>query len=182
MAKIGLKNIRYAILTENGDTASYDGAKSFGKAIECKVSIESNSAELYADDALAESDYSFKKGTVTLGVDDDAVFAEILGHEISEDGEVIRKDTDTAPYVGIGRILTKVISGVRSYKVEFLNKVKFAEPEQEDKTKGESLEFSTPSIEGTVSTLADGSWSKSKTFSEYSEASTYLDSLMEVSE
>lgn len=177
MAKIGLKNIKYSVLDEKDEVTT---AKSFGKAVSCKVSIETNSAELYADDAIAESDNSFNKGTITLGIDedDDTVFAEILGHTISELGEVVRKANDIAPYVAIGRILTKVVNGVRKYKVEFLSKVKFKEPSQEDKTKGESIEFSTPEVEGTILTLADETWSKAQTFNTYTEAETYLNGLL----
>lgn len=183
MAKIGLNNFKYSKLTEAEDgTASYAGAKTLGKAIDCKVSIEKYEAELYADDTLAESDNTFKKGTITLTIDedDDTVFAELLGHEVGEDGEMIRKDTDVAPYFGVGRILTKVVNGVYKYKVEFLPKVKFSEPEQEEQTKGDSIEFKTPSVEGTVNKLADGVWSKAKTFTTKEEAITYLDGLMKI--
>lgn len=182
MAKIGLNNFKYSVLTEaeNG-TPSYAGAKSLGKAVDCKVAIENYTAELYADDTLAESDYTFKKGTVTLTIDedDDTVFAELLGHKVdAESSEMVRKDTDVAPYVGVGRILTKIVNGVYKYKVEFLPKVKFSEPAQEETTKGDSIEFKTPTIEGTVSKLVDGTWSKSKTFTDKAEAVTYLDGLM----
>ena len=181
MAKIGLNNFKYSKLTEAEDgTASYEGTKTLGKAIDCKVSIEKYEAELWADDSLAESDNSFKKGTVTLTIDEDndTVFAELLGHEVSEDGEMVRKDTDVAPYVGLGRILTKIVDGKYSYKVEFLPKVKFSEPEQEEATKGDSIEFKTPSVEGTVVKLANGTWSKARTFEDKDEAVAYLDELM----
>jgi phi13 family phage major tail protein len=180
MAKIGLNNFRYGLLTEAEDgTPSYDGAKKPARAIDCKVSIENNTAELYADDTLAESDYTFKKGTVTLTIDedDDTIMAEILGHTITE-GEMVRKDTDVAPFVGLGRILTKIVNSVYKYKVEFLPKVKFAEPSQEDATKGETVEFKTSTLEGTVMKLADGSWSKTKTFTDKAEAIAYLEGLL----
>lgn len=181
MAKIGLNNFKYSVLTEADGVASYAGAKSLAKAIDCKVSIENYTAELYADDGLIESDYTFKKGTITLTIDedDDAVFAELLGHSVDEEtGEMVRKDTDVAPYVGVGRILTKIVNGVYKYKVEFLPKVKFSEPAQEEATKGDSIEFKTPTIEGTVTKLADGTWSKASTFATKNEAIEYLDSLM----
>ena len=55
MAKIGLKNFRYSVLTEASDgTPSYAGAKTPAKAVSCSVSISNNEAELYADDGLAE--------------------------------------------------------------------------------------------------------------------------------
>ena len=143
MAKIGLKNFLFGILTEATDgTATYGVAQKPAKAISCKVDISNNEATLYADDALAESDTSFQSGTVTLGIDDedDQMLATLLGHNIT-DGEIERNATDYAPYVGLGRIITKMVGGVYKYKVEFLRKVKFSEPSQENDTKGESLEF-----------------------------------------
>ena len=185
MAKIGLNNLKYSKLTEASDgTATYAGAKSLGKAVDCKVSIEKYDAELYADDTLAESDNTFKKGTITLTIDedDDTVFAEILGHTVdAESNEMVRKDTDIAPYVGVGRILTKVVNGVYKYKVEFLPKVKFSEPEQEEATKGDNIEFKTPSVEGKVVKLKDGTWSKTKTFTAKDDAIEYLNNLLKAS-
>lgn len=179
MAKIGLRNFLFGILTEASDgTATYGAGQKPAKAISCSVDISNNEATLYADDSLAESDTSFQSGTVTLGIDDEdlATMATLLGHQIT-DGNMVRNATDTAPYVGLGRIITKMVGGVYKYKVEFLCKVKFAEPSQEDNTKGESLEFGTSEIEGTVSALANGNWSIAQTFDSMSSAQTYLASL-----
>jgi phi13 family phage major tail protein len=184
MANIGLTNIWFSNLTEAADgTATYDGAKNLGKAVSCSVSITNNEAKLYGDDTLAESDTSFASGTITLGVtdDDDTVFAPLLGHELdAETQEVIKTSNDAAPYVGVGRIVTKMVNGAYKYKVEFLYKVKFAEPSKDETTKGESIEFSTPSVEGLISSLDDvnGTWSKTKTFNTKSDALTYLKNLM----
>lgn len=183
MAKIGLSNFRYSILTEASDgTPSYNGAKTPGKAISCNVEISNNSASLYADDVLSESDTSFAGGTVTMGIDEDDLetMAELLGHTYS-DSEIIRNANDTAPYVGLGRVVTKMVNNVVKYKVEFLYKVKFSEPSAENNTKGESVEFATTEIEGTVAALKNGKWSIAKTFATKSEAMTYLSGLMEAS-
>ena len=186
MANIGLTNIWFSNLTEGSDgTATYDGAKNLGKAVSCSVSITNNDAKLYGEDALAESDTSFANGTITLGVtdDDDTVFAPLLGHSIDAGGEVVKTASDAAPYVGIGRIVTKMVNGAYKYKVEFLYKTKFSEPSKDENTKGENIEFSTPSVEGIIATLADvnGTWSKTKTFNTKSDALTYLKNLMAAS-
>lgn len=176
MAKIGLKNFMFGILTEASDgTATYGVGHKPAKAISCTVDITNNEATLYADDALAESDTSFGSGTCTIGLDDenDEMLALLLGHTIT-DGEMVRSATDTAPYVGLGRIVTKMVGGLYKYKVEFIKKVKFSEPSQENNTKGESLEFATSEIEGQISALANGEWSVSKTFDTMAEAQTYL--------
>lgn len=180
MAKIGLNSLFYAKLTEGADgSPSYDGKKSFGKAVSANASISNNDAKLFADDVLAESDTTFQSGTITLGVDDDreATFADVLGHDISDEGEVVRNANDTAPWVGLARIIVKMVSNVRLYKVELFYKVKFSEPSQDDSTKGESVEFKTPEIEGTVATLANGDWSISQTFATKDEALAYIDEI-----
>ena len=179
MANIGLTNLWYSLLTEAADgTALYNGAKQLGKAVSCSTSITNNEAKLYGDDTLAESDTSFSNGTITLGVtdDDDTVFSELLGHTLTVGGEVIKAATDAAPYVGVGRIVTKMVNGVYKYKVEILKKVKFSEPSKDENTKGESIEFATPSIEGIIAALddANNTWSVSKTFTVKSDALTYL--------
>lgn len=186
MAKIGLSNFRYSKLTESSDgKATYDGPHKPGKAVSCKVSVNNNDATLYADDSLAESDYSFNNATVTMGIDEDdqQTMADLLGHKVTAgddgaSGEIVRNSNDTAPYVGLGRVITKVVNGVYKYKVEFLYKVKFSEPSQEDKTKGDKVDFSGVELEGVASSLANGDWSKAKTFDSEKEAVTYLEGLM----
>jgi len=182
MAKIGLNSFRYSVLTEATDgTPSYDGANTPAKAVSCSVSISNNDVKLYADDALAESDTSFQSGSVTIGIDDEdqATMATLLGHTVDTTSQaMIRNVNDIAPYVGFGRIVVKMINNVKKYKVEFLYKVKFAEPSQEDQTKGETVEFATTTLEGTVATLANGKWSETKTFDTKAEALTYLEGLM----
>ena len=182
MAKIGLNNFWYGKLTEAADgTATYGAATTPGKAVSCSVEIENNDAKLYADDTLQESDTSFAGGTVTLGIDreDLTTLADLLGHTIT-DGEMVRTATDTAPYLGIGRVVTLMRDGAYKYKVEFLNKVKFSEPSQDDTTKGESVEFGTYELSGTVAALGDtaGTWSQSQTFDSKEAAVAYLKGLL----
>lgn len=181
MAKIGLTNIWWAKLTEAEDGApAYDGAKTFGKAVSCKVSVTNNDATLYAEDALAESDKSFNSASVTLGVadDDDTIFAPILGHIVNDaskgNGEMVRNANDVAPYIGLGRVITKMVNGALKYKGEFLYKVKFSEPSQEDQTKGEKVDFQTPEIEGSAASLANGNWSAAQTFDTKEAAVTWV--------
>ena len=181
MARIGLSNFRYSILTEAQDgTPSYAGPKTPGHAITCNVEVSNNDASLYGDDTMIESDKTFNMATVTMGIDDDdvMVMADLLGHEVDENGKMVRNANDTAPYIGLGRIITKMVNGVYKYKVEFLYKVKFAEPSQDNTTKGENVEFSTPELSGTATALLNGDWSETQTFDTKAEAITYLESLL----
>lgn len=176
MAKIGLKNFRYSVLTENQDgTHSYAGASIPGKAVSCSVSLNTNVAKLRADDTDAEVDATVTGGTVSMGVDRDDLTtqADILGHTLS-DGLLVRKDSDVAPYVGVGRIITLLRDGAKKFKTEVIYKVKFAEPNQEDQTKQETTAFGTTTYEGQIGFLADGSWSETKIHDTFSAANTYL--------
>ena len=182
MAKIGLTNFRYGVLTEAQDgTPSYGGPLTPGKAISFSAEVENNEAFLYADDTIAESDTSFKGGTATMGIDEDdtTTMATLLGHEIDESTqEMVSSTEDVAPYVGVGRVVTKMVNGAYKYQVKFLYKVKFAEPSDEDTTKGEDIEFGTTEIEGTIMALANGKWRVSKTFDTKAEAIAYLEGLL----
>ena len=184
MARIGLTNFRYGILTEAQDgTPSYAGAQTPGHAISCSVSITNNDAKLYGDDVQIESDTSFQSGTASIGIDEDDIvtMGALLGHTVTgtgNDASMVRKADDVAPYVGFGRVITKMVDGVYKYKVEFLYKVKFAEPSQDESTKGDSVEFGTTTIEGAISALKNGKWSETKTFTSKDAAISYLENLL----
>lgn len=185
MARIGYKKAKYNKIDADGKkyAALTSGVPCLEKVIDEKFSAEYNSAELYADDALAETDYSFKKGSIAITVahDEDERDAELMGNTISE-GEVVKTIADTAPEFGYGHIVTKMVNGVKAYKVEFFPRVKFTKITTDAKTRGESVEFGTTAIEGTVYPLdADfngmtaGTWEKHQTFATEAEAEAYLD-------
>ena len=57
-------------------------------------------------------------------------------------------------------------------------KVKFSEPQAENNTRGESTEFGTYELEGTIAALSDGSWSITQQFDTKAAALTSLESLL----
>lgn len=187
MARIGFKKAKYnKIVGDKYAPLTESKVPVFEKVIDEKFAPEYNTAELYANDGLAETDYSFKKGTLSLTVadDDDALCAELLGNT-DEEGEVTSNIEDTAPEFGYGHIIPKMVGGERKYKVEFFPRVKFTKITSDNKTRGESVEFSTTAMEGTVmpietaiNGLGIGCWEKHKTFATLQEAETYLDGLL----
>ena len=187
MARIGFKKAKYNKIVGNTYAPLTDAkVPEFEKVIDEKFAPEYNTAELYANDGLAESDYSFKKGTLSLTVadDDDKLCAELLGNT-DTDGEVTSNIDDTAPEFAYGHIIPKMVGGARKYKVEFFPRVKFTKITSDNKTRGESVEFSTTAIEGTVfpletaiNGLAIGDWEKHQTFATLAEAETYLNGLL----
>lgn len=188
MARIGFKKAKYNAIS--GDTykaLAENKVPLFEKVIDEKFAPEYNTAELYANDGLAETDYSFKKGTLSLTIadDDDKFIAELFGNVTTEGGEVTSNIEDVAGEFGYGHIIPKMVGGARKYKVEFFPRVKFTKVTSDNKTKGESVEFSTTALEGTVmpletaiNGLAIGDWEKHQTFATLEEAETYLDGLL----
>ena len=177
MASIGLKNFKYAKLNEDGKT--YGEIKTLAGAIECKVTLDLSEASLYADDTLKEQVSLFKSGTLTAGIDDDddSVFAELLGKTVDEQTGVVTSNTEDLPiYVGFGHIVSKIVNGEKKYKVEFFPKVKFKPFIPDSKTKGDSLEFTTPSVEATIFENDNGDWEKHSVCDTESEANTLLES------
>lgn len=189
MARIGFKKAKYNKIV-GGKYAPLTDTKVpvFEKVVDEKFAPEYNTAELYANDGLAETDYSFKKGTLSLTVadDEDKFIAELFGNQITEEGaEVTSNIEDVAPEFGYGHIVPKMVGGARKYKVEFFPRVKFTKVTTDNKTRGESVEFGTTAIEGTVMPLETalnglkvGDWEKHQTFATLSEAEAYLDGLL----
>ena len=57
---------------------------------------------------------------------------------------------DVPIFVGFGHIVPKIINGAKKYKVEFFPKIKLKPFIADAKTKSDSLEFTTPSVEATI--------------------------------
>ena len=178
MANIGLKRYRYALLNSDGTT--YGTVKTLAGAIECKAKVDTSEATLYADDKVKEYVQMFKGGTLTLGIDDDdeTIFAEVLGKTVDPGtGVVISNSEDIPPYVGLGQVIPKIVNGTRKYRVEWFYKVQFKPFVGDSKTKGESLEYTTPSVEVTVFENDNGNYEKHKDYSSESAANAALDAM-----
>ena len=181
MARIGLNNFRYAIATVGSNGAiTYGTVKKPGKAVSFSFEPTTSDAKLYADDSLAESDNRVTGGTCTMGIDrlDAETMAEILGHTYDDNtDEVVSNVNDVAPYIGVGRIVRVMVDGVQMFRATFLAQCKFAEPSADDNTMGESVEFSTYELSGTMVVPANGNWRREKMFSTQDDAITYLEGL-----
>lgn len=199
MPRIGLKYPVAAVIKkeEYGEFPEYDNGFVIGKAISANKSISSNDNPLYGDDAIAENDTSFSEGTIDLGVTDfgtDAktsleIQAKLLGHTAvtNEEDEtpvqVIRKKAgDDAPNVGLGYYKTKKIGNVISYEATLLYKVKFQLPSEETNTKGQSIEWQTPSITGRIMTLEgmEGTYEDTAVFKTEAECRDWLNAKLNI--
>ena len=150
MATIGLDKLYYSKITEdaNGDE-TYGKPQSLAKAMTAELSVELAEATLYADDGVAEVVKEFQSGTLTLGVDNIglSVAADLTGATIDKNNVLVSASEDGGDPVAVG-FRAKKANG--KYRYFWLYRVKFGIPATNLTTKGESIEFSTPSIEGTV--------------------------------
>ena len=189
MANIGLRNAKYNQI--DYETNKYKALVDskvpvLGKIIDAKLTENRSDASLFADDGLAEYDNAFTGGSIalTLADVDDETYSVVKGCVITEE-EFKENEEDSSPEIGYGHIVTKMVNSVKKYKVEFLPRIRVTKITADAKTKGESIEFNTVSLEGKVMALNKainglqvGDWHKVKTFDTLAEAVTYLDGLL----
>jgi len=190
MAIIGVSKPQYAIYAEESGTVTYSGGGSLGKMTEVSVEIESSEDNnLYADNGIAETDREFSGGTMTVTTDElsQEVSKVILGLKeealgtiagVDEEGlkELIYDDTQVIPYLGIGFIIKKKVNGIIKWRAIILTKVMFSVPSDAATTQGESIDWQTSELSGTI--MKDGStthmWKRECTFATEAAADAYI--------
>lgn len=151
MATIGLDMLYYAPITgDENEDETYGTPKKLAKAMTADLSVELNEATLYADDGASEIVREFKSGKLSLGVDNIGIEAakDLTGAQVDENGVLISSDDDNGQPVAVG-FRARKSNG--KYRYFWLYRVKFAVPSTNLQTKGDSITFSTPTIEGTIS-------------------------------
>ena len=150
MATIGLDKLYYAKITEgeNGDE-TYAAPVQLAKAMSADLSVELAEATLYADDGASEVVKEFKSGTLSLGIDDigSEVASDLTGATIDKNKVLVSASEDGGTPVAVG-FRAKKSNG--KYRYFWLYRVIFGIPATNLATKGDSITFSTPTIEGTV--------------------------------
>ncbi len=150
MSTIGLDKLFYAKITEDASgNETYATPVALAKAIKADLSVELAEATLYADDAAAEVVKEFKQGKLSLGVDDIGVTAAqaLTGATVDENNVLVSTSEDSGAPVAIGFRARK---GNGKYRYFWLYRVIFGVPATNLATKGDSISFQTPTIEGTV--------------------------------
>ena len=183
MANIGLVYPVAALLTESpSGVPSYADGFVVGKAVSASMSIDFIEATLYADNTVAERVKEFKQGKLTFNSDDltHEVQSKLLKRTLSNSGSgsennmMTAKIDDTPPYVGFGFYGTVLRSNVRLARAIWLYKCQFSPPNVDFSTRGDNIEFKTPTIEGVVMALADGRYMDDAIFPTEAEAREWL--------
>ena len=190
MATIGLSKPYFAVYSAAGSTVSYANGAVMGKATEANIEIDTTEDNnLYADNAIAETDRTFAGGTLTLSTDDlsQEVSKAILG--LAEQAitgiegvtdtsvkELLYDDQQQTPYLGVGFIIKKKVGGVYKWRGVILTKVMFSAPADAATTQGETIEWQTPELSATI--MRDDStnhmWKREATFTTEAQAEAYI--------
>lgn len=191
MAIKGLTTPVFADYNYNGNAASYTNGFVCGSAIEYGVEVEtSDNNPLYGDDRIIENDYgTFNTGTLTLNTSDltQVDSKRLLGLkevQVSVGSgtvtELVTDDDAKSTPKGFGIIETHQINDVDKYRAVILCKVTMSIPAEAATTKGESIEWQTKEIEGTISRSDENTanykhpWKREAWFDTHDDAMEYL--------
>lgn len=153
--RIGCDNLVYAMMTKE-DTA--EAAPTYGEVVKApgvmSININPNGSleTLFADDGPMESASTLGRIEVEIQKNELTTQnkADLLGHEIDSNGAVVFGDNDVPPYVAIG---FRTLKSNGKYRYVWLYKGKFTEPEDNNETKGDSINFQSDTISGQFTKL-----------------------------
>lgn len=174
MAFVGL---RKPIIAEMTADKTYGEPFAFGKAVGLQVTPSYAEGSLNADDEQAEYDKEFNYAETTLNTSTIPIeaYEKMFGHKVNEKktGATFNKD-DQSNYVGQAWVSVEKVDGVRKFIANILYKVKYSEPSEDYATKGDSIEYKTPSITGRALPAEDGDWKDFETFDNIRDALNWI--------
>ena len=185
MAFVGLL---YAVaapiqMEADGQAITYGKGQVIGGMMTAEISYTRNSNPLYADDRVMEEDNSITGGTIKMGVDDvnDDARVTMLGDVKEGDAgeEVYHETGESAPYVGTGYIRVRRKDNKTNYIAYWVHKAIFGIGTESAKTKGQNIEWQTPTLEGSIMGVKNNAalqtrFRERRTFTKESEARTWL--------
>lgn len=153
--RIGCDNLVYAIMTKE-DTATtapeYSEVKPAPGVMSLNINPNGAQETLFADDGPMETASTL--GRIEVEIQKNELTSEnksdLLGHQIDANGGVVYGDSDIAPWVAIG---FRTLKSNGKYRYVWLYKGKFLEPEDNNETKGDSINFQADTIRGQFARL-----------------------------
>lgn len=162
MAKKGLSKLVIADRTVNGSVVTYSNPVVQEKLAEYSTEIEAAEANnLFLDNEIAESDGgTFQSGTINLTTGDlsnetSQKLYKTKENEVTYSGdktvkELVYDDALTNQELAVGIIELHQVDNIDSYRAIFFPKVKFNVHSDSATTKGETIEWQTQEINGTI--------------------------------
>lgn len=156
MAFVGMQHVVAAKITAKPDNAipTYSAGMVIGKAIQAELSITRNSNPLYADDVVAEDDNSITAISVSIGMDDFSEEAQAYLGLLKEvtgsgaDDKTYYETSGSADSAGLGYMRVRRKGGITTYQGVWVLDVLFGVESENSQTKGESIEWQTPTVTG----------------------------------
>lgn len=153
--RIGCDNLVYAIM-ETEETTSIDPTYKAVKAAPGVMSLNINAngsvETLFADDGPMETATTL--GKIEVEIQKNALTvenkADLLGHNVDANGVLVSGDSDVPPWVAIG---FRTLKSNGTYRYVWLYKGKFTEPEDNNETKGDGINFQSDTIKGQFAKL-----------------------------
>lgn len=192
MPYIGMRHVVVAKVASHtaGSEPTYTAGMVMGKAITGNLTINRNNNPLYADDAISEDDNGITSMDLELGLDDlleDVQdYIGLLEKKTTGTGTAAVDtyyDTDAAAYdVGVGYIRVRRKNGVTKYQALWVYDTLFSITSENAQTKGEQIEWQTPTATGRCKALdVDSSgklkFRKRQLFDTEAAAASYLNGL-----
>ena len=190
-ANVGMRHPVWAPLQSHteGSEPTYGAGRVIQEAIEATITFNADTTNgLYGDDVLVDMDDGITGYTVSFNPTGlkDADRAAILGEEVTT-GSVYEITDAGSPWGGFGYFrVMRDDNRTRYYEAYWCRKIKFREPSQTTRTKEGSVQWRTPTLEGTgAGLIVDGGekikYIKHKTFETAAAAKAWLDGLANVS-
>lgn len=158
MPSFDLRGIRAGKYKNTAGTVSYENPMDVGDAMSAQLDLRFAEGRLYAESKLAEYIKLATGGTISLAVKyiKKAAQAMLYGCTTDTSKENIKFSAkDVANYVGVGFYAPDKVDGVTKYTCVWVPKALFGPPSMAYQTKGENIQFNTPTTTGEF--LADDS-------------------------
>ena len=148
--KIGCDHLMYAMMTTEDSVEAapvYATPKAAAGVMHINVNPNASLASAFFDDG--PGDTAATLGTIEVEIEKNKLTAEnkadLLGHTLDSNGGIAYAGEDTPPWVAIG-FRTLLSNG--NYRYVWLYKGRFADPEDNSETKGDSINFQSDTITG----------------------------------
>lgn len=158
MPSFDLRGIRAGKYKNTSGTVTYTEPTDVGDAMSAQLELKFAEGRLYAESKLAEYIKLATGGRISLAVKYLKKNAQTMFYGCTSDTskENLKFSAkDIANYVGVGFYAPDKIDGVTKYTCVWVPKVLFGPPSLSYKTKGENIQFNTPTTTGEF--LADDS-------------------------
>ena len=190
-ANVGMRHPVWAPLQSHtdGSEPTYGAGRVIQEAIEATINFNADTTTgLYGDDVMVDMDDGITGYTVSFNPTGlkDADRQDMLGEEVTT-GSVYEITDAGSPWGGFGYFrVMRDDNRTRYYEAYWCRKIKFREPSQTTRTKEGSVQWRTPTLEGTgAGLIVDGGekikYIKHKTFETAAAAKAWLDGLANVS-